>query len=379
MNTPNQRLLLLFFVAFFWSFIAKGQLSATHWISPVHSTEGAGVKQQFLYLSTPEAAAFQVTITDGAGNPIPGSPFTLSNANPVRIDLGTNAGTYVTTINTDLNKPLALNRGLILTASESFYANLRLADGAQGGNLSSKGRLGIGNEFRLGSFPQGGINHPTAIGFFASVMATEDNTMVTFDDYNTNVTFLDNVGVGSITDDVITTMILNAGESYVVAGKYDTTANLDGFIGARVRSNNPIAVNTGTMLGATTISGSSRDMGLDQIVASNLIGTEYIVIRGNGTNAMENVMVVATVDNTEIFVNGAAASIVTINAGEYYVVDAINYTGVTHQNMYIETSAPSYLYQILGGAAQENTQGMSFIPPLNCCLLYTSPSPRDRG
>ena len=162
-------------------------------------------------------------------------------------------------------------------------------------------------------------------------MATEDNTMVTFDDYNTNVTFLDNVGVGSITDDVITTMILNAGESYVVAGKYDTTANLDGFIGARVRSNNPIAVNTGTMLGATTISGSSRDMGLDQIVASNLIGTEYIVIRGNGTNAMENVMVVATVDNTEIFVNGAAASIVTINAGEYYV-----------------------------------------------CLLYTSPSPRDQ-
>ena len=127
MNISNQRLLLLFFVALFSSFIAKGQLSDRHWIPPVHSIGGTGVTEQFLYLSTPEATPFAVTITDGAGNPIPGSPFTLSNGNPVDINLGTNAGTYVTTVNTDLNRPLGLNRGLLLTASESFYANLRLS------------------------------------------------------------------------------------------------------------------------------------------------------------------------------------------------------------------------------------------------------------
>lgn len=201
-------------------------------------------------------------------------------------------------------------------------------------------------------------------GFFASVMATEDNTQVTIDNYDTDVTFLND---GPLIEDDVITFTLNAGETYVVAGRNNTVPNLDGFIGARVTSTNPIAVNTGSILGSLN-SNNEQDMGLDQLVPVELVDTEYICIRGNGNNGMERPMVVATQDNTEIFINGAAAPIATINAGEYYLVEGTNYQGTTHQNMYIEISSPSYLYQFVGGDNTNPTGGMSFIPPLSCNL-----------
>lgn len=93
---------------------------------PVHATNGGdNIANQFLYLSTPEAVAFPVTITDGAGTPIPGSPFMLSNANPVTINLGGAPPSEVTTVVQDLNTELP-DRGLILLANNVFYANIRL-------------------------------------------------------------------------------------------------------------------------------------------------------------------------------------------------------------------------------------------------------------
>ena len=264
MSFPNIRLLLFIFFTFFTIFVTTAQLSERHWIPPIHTVDrnsnpAIGVDEQFLYLSTPEAAAFAVTITDGAGNPIPGSPFTLSNATPVRINLGTGVNTYVSTSQNDLNRPLAFNRGLILTASESFYANLRLSSDIHSATISSKGSIGLGTDFRLGSFPQEQIDNGN--GFFASVMATENNTVVTINGYDTNVTFEDNVG--TISPNVITAT-LNAGESYVVAGRHGTADNLDGFVGARVTATNPIAVSTGTMLGKTSdVTNGGRDMGMD--------------------------------------------------------------------------------------------------------------------
>ena len=59
-------------------------------------------------------------------------------------------------------------------------------------------------------------------------------------------------------------------------------ANYDGFIGALISSDKPIAVSTGNALGGTLMSNDGQDFNLDQIVSYDQVGSEYIVVRGNG-------------------------------------------------------------------------------------------------
>ena len=73
--------IVLFFILI--SNINYAQLSNKHWIPPLHAKGGETyVQEHLLYLSTPEATPFQVTVTDGSGTPITGSPFTISQGNP---------------------------------------------------------------------------------------------------------------------------------------------------------------------------------------------------------------------------------------------------------------------------------------------------------
>ena len=46
-----------------------------------------------------------------------------------------------------------------------------------------------------------------------------------------------------------------------------------------------------------------QDFNLDQIVGYENIGKEYIVVKGNGSNISERPLVIATQDNTDVFVN----------------------------------------------------------------------------
>ena len=84
------------------------------------------------------------------------------------------------------------------------------------------------------------------------------------------------------------------------------------------------------------------------------------------TSETELPIVIATQNNTQIFVNGIVAPVATINTGDYYIVPFSYYQGVFNQNMYIETDKPVYLYQVLAGDVQTYTVGLNFIPPLSC-------------
>jgi hypothetical protein len=77
-------------------------------------------------------------------------------------------------------------------------------------------------------------------------------------------------------------------------------------IGALVESDKPIAVNSGSFGGAIIIvtgsapMGTGRDVGFDQIVPLEKIGKEYIFVRGNGTDELESIILVAHSDNTQM-------------------------------------------------------------------------------
>lgn len=337
------------------------QLSTKHWIPPIHARSGETyIKDHHLYLSTPETTPFQVTITRGDNTPIPGSPFTISSGNPVRVTIGNIQPSTMFVSNNDLNI-VKNGAGLILEGSKEFYATFKARADSHAEILVAKGRQGIGNEFRLGSLPQNSFGDIR--NFFASFMATENNTTVILSDYNPNIQFAVN---GTTLTVPSQTFNLNAGQTVTVSGYSNVIPNLEGFVGALVTSDKPIAVNTGNAFAGMSTANEGQDLTFDQIVPFREIGTEYIVIKGNGSNNVEKPLVIATENNTEIFINGSPTAFATINAGEYVLIPTSNYQGINNQNMYITGSKPIYLYQILGGSSFDATSGMNFIPPLSC-------------
>ena len=340
---------------------AFGQLDTIHWLSPMHSRDNAQIEDHYLYLSTPSTTPFTVTIKDGAGNLL-AAP-TISNALPNVYSIGTGQvpATKMMVPIDSLNTVLSAS-GLIVHGPQEFYANFRAASGVQGASLTAKGRVGLGVSFRVGSMPQQADY--VYRNFVASFIASEDNTVVTVSEYDTACVF-----DGLVPDmSNAVTINLDAGECYVMSGYTTTSANWSGFIGALIESTAPIAVSTGNMCGNIGPATSLQDHGIDQIVPVAEIGMEYILIEGDGTSLMEMPLVVAHYDSTEVYVNGGVAAIDTLNAGEWLLVSNSNFIGTLHRNMYIRTSQPCYMYQPVGGDANEATPGLNFIPPFSCAM-----------
>lgn len=342
------------------SSIGFSQLSNKHWLPPLHARDAGVVNDHYVYLSTPEPIPFQVTVTNGEGTPLIGSPFTISKGNPIRITIGNSQGSNMFSNLSDVGN-VRSRKGLILEGPRDFYVSFRVRSQNHAETLVSKGRAGIGTSFRVGSLPQ--EYDGSTRNFVSSFMATEDNTTVTISDYDNDVVFAS--GSGNITDNSLT-YNLNAGESVVLSGYTDVTANLTGFVGALINSDKPIAVNTGNALAGMGDQTQGQDFNFDQIVPIDQVGSEYIVVKGNGSDLTEKPLVIATQNNTQVFVNGSPTPITTLNAGDYFLIPTSNYQGINNQNMYITSNKPIYLYQILAGDISDATSGLNFIPPLSC-------------
>lgn len=350
----------IFFFLLLFSTVCFAQLSDKHWIPPLHSRDATVVSQHYVYISTPEVVPFEVTITDGGGTPLAGSPFTISQGNPQVIYIGNNQNTKMFRPIADVNI-VNTNLGLILEGSGDFYASFRVRSQNHAETLVSKGRSGAGTTFRVGSLPQ---NYDgTTRNFVTSFMATEDNTTVLVSDYDTDVEFAS--GSGNITANS-QTFTLNEGESVILSGYCNIPANLTGFVGALLSSDKPIVVNTGNALAGMGDAGQGQDFNLDQIVSLEEVGTEYILVKGNGSANTELPLLIGTDDGTSIYINGSTTPVAIINAGDYFLVPTANYQGVNNNNMYITSDKPIYVYQIIAGDISDATSGLNFIPPLSC-------------
>lgn len=358
----------LLFTILFITNLTIAQLSNKHWLPPLHANEESDpnlILDHHLYLSTPEPIPFQVIVKNGAGIPIAGSPFTISQGNPVNIQIGSGQPSVMFLDNFETGI-IQSDKGLILEAPYDFFASFRVRSANHAEFLSSKGLTGAGTIFRLGSLPQtsfGGIRN-----FVSSFMATEDNTTVNLSDYDANISFI----VGNTPQSLPNqSFVLNKGQSVVVSGNCDSTnptANLAGFVGALLNSDKPIVVNTGNLAGGLSSEGQGQDFILDQIVPLEQVGKEYVIVKGSENDSSEFPLVIAHEDNTEIYVNGNPTPITTLNAGEYFLIPPSNYNGVSgNRNMYIKSSERIFLYQIISGSNSSNaTSGFYFIPPLSC-------------
>ena len=267
------------FLILLLTYTATAQFSKTHYIPPLSGSNNVQAEEQFMYISTPSTTPINVRITQLGGATILG---TVSRNVPYVLNIGVGNNTQLqvdpSMINTILN-----NKGYIVEADDVVYVSTRVIAGNsnQAGELVSKGLAALGTRYRIGAFtnlnaPQYGISHHT----FVSILATENNTTVSFSDLKPGVTLVNNTGAGNSPGPII----LNSGESFVMAVEGPTEANRDGLIGSLVTSDKPIAVNCGSF-GGTNGELSNLDLGFDQLVSAERTGQEFIFIKSTGLPA----------------------------------------------------------------------------------------------
>ncbi|MGZ2370277.1 immunoglobulin domain-containing protein, partial [Ancylomarina sp. YFZ004] len=392
---------------FLLPFAAKAQLDIIHYVPPMYAgtTSDGDIKDHWVVLTTPSEAPIDVTIKNSDetfSTIIEG----ISITNPVSFNLG--SGTIKNppfgVINYKRLNQVISDQGLIFTSKQPFYVNIRHKSDIHGLSLTSKGQAALGTSFRSGHlYSKRGSNTDSGWGdekrywdrykrkyiyyndysvvnhrsHFISVMATKNTTSVTFSD----------IKVGNLTSATKTampvngdiTVILQAGQSYVIGAdhKFLSPDDVNKFNGTKITSDKPIAVNSGSWTGGACLY-SAQDIGVDQIVPEDLVGRQYILLKGKGNDETERPIVVATEDDTNITVNGISGVInpEPLNAGDSYVIDAEYFT--SEGTMFIETNHDVYLYQTTSASNKIvydrygnkidyafATVGMNFIPPLS--------------
>lgn len=247
------------------------------------------------------------------------------------------------------NKPgdQVLNYGIRILSSAliTAYYELNTSCNCNPEIFALKGRNAMGTEFYtpFQNFWSNGSYSPEAKSAF-EIVATEDNTIVT-------ITPSQNIlGHTAGTPFQIT---LNKGQTYsAVASGITAGAHLGG---SKITSNKPIAV---TIKDDSVANNGCRDMMGDQIVPTSIIGNEYIVMKGFlNANANEQVFILATQDNTDIFIDGNGTPAATINTGQTFAYP------ITNASTYINTTQPVYVLHASGFGCE---LASALLPPINC-------------
>jgi gliding motility-associated-like protein len=353
----------LYILLFFTSFFTFSQFSKTHYIPPIVGVNGQPVQAQYLYISCPNPDPVAFTIQIFGGETVNG---TVSRDQPFEYQIGAGENSPMHISDFFVNQVLT-NKGCIVEAEDQIYVALRLTattQNFQASGLVSKGLAAPGKQFRIGGFVNDLIPNLRDIDLtFVTILALENSTTVSFDDIKPGAELLNDIGSGNEPQPII----LNRGESFSMAIKGPSLGNRNALIGALIQSDKDIVVNCGSFGGTNSSAQNNVDIGFDQIVGHERIGTEYIFIRAQGTEEMERPLIVAHEDNTEVYLNGAATANFILNAGEFTTFAQLNGLNFgVNGNLYVNTSKPVYAYQGFGGTNQPQNQEMHFVPPLSC-------------
>lgn len=357
------------------------QLSKVHYIPPIAahgaSNSNAYPLDQHIYISTPSDNNVNYSITPVGAPPASIISDVVSNSFPNVHGIGSGPTNFAIVNSQFYGGRVIDDKGYIITADSPIYVAVRLrasrivdTNPAQAGALVSKGLSALGTSFRSGTYTSQnpGVNNNNANYLnFVSMMATENNTQVVIDNLDKALDLEGIVsppGAGTFS----LTFNLDIGETYLISAEADNAiANRDGLIGVSIQSDKPIVVNSGSANGSFH-NGGGRDYGIDQIVGADKIGSEYIFVKGSGSNGWENILIVANEDDTDIFVDGGVTPLATLaSAGDYYLIEGAAFSGSgSNRTLYVRTSKNTFAWQGIGGTTSEANQGMFFVPPLSC-------------
>ncbi len=227
-----------------------------------------------------------------------------------------------------------------------------LTSGNNPETYSLKGTNGLGTEFvtPFQTSWNNGSYAPLQPKSMINIVATENATTVWITP-KTNV-------VGHAAG-VTYSVTLNKGQTYTVENVSQATStpgnNLSGSI---IVSDKPIAVTVSDdSVGSS--GGGCKDLMGDQLVPVDVLGTEYIVNKGNMYAASnEGIYIVATKNFTEVTViNGFGTTTQLLNQGDtwnFIITDALTY---------VQSDKPIYVLQASGFGCEV---GEAILPPINC-------------
>jgi gliding motility-associated-like protein len=219
---------------------------------------------------------------------------------------------------------------------------------------SLKGQNAIGTEFicPFQTTWANGSYAPIQPKSMICIVATEDNTTVWITPKATVVGHPANITY-SIT--------LNKGQTYTVENVSQATNTAgNNLAGTIVVADKPIAV-TVSDDSVTNSGGGCRDLMGDQIVPVDVVGTNYIVNRGNMfANSQEGIFVVATQNFTTVSVTtnlGTFSQLLNQGDTWKYVLTA------TEALAYVDADKNVYVLQASGFGCEV---GEALLPPINC-------------
>ncbi len=260
--------------------------------------------------------------------------------------------------------------GFIITSPLPIEATYYL-DGLNNKEIITlKGHHALGNRFRAGSqVAQHQLRTVSPVAtcsvvwpdtadqllreaHFVSAMASESNTRVTFTWDPARFT-----PAGGITSPH--TVTLNRGQTYLIRDNY-TNQTVSGIL---VQSDKAIAVVSGSQHTAMCES-YGRDAGIDQLVPTCYLGSEYAVTKHPGLGIQHYAIVVADVDGTQVTADGSPTVLATLRAGEWFRYMITGAVGDVHL---VRTSRPAYVFHLSGISQSNNEVGMAIAAAVDQC------------
>ena len=314
------------------SCFAFGQADIEFWFVAPEVDAGYGDDPIFLRLTAKNQAAI-VTI----GQPANLGGVTLTQTIPANTTVSINLTPFKALLE---NQPAntVLVKGIQIQSTNPITAYYEVANTSNPEIFPLKGSSALGQFFYLPG--QNTFGNQLGTPAF-DIVATENNTTITIIPTDALIGRAANVSF---------TITLNAGETYSCVGTNTTATGT--LAGSKITSNKPIAV---THSDDSLFNNGARDLIGDQIVPVNILGTEYIAVKGLGTN--ERVYIVATENNTTYYLNGNSGSTVNINAGQ------IQSYAITGNAVYITSDKPIYVLHLSGNGRE---LADALLPPIGC-------------
>ena len=341
---------LLLWIFFLLPTTLFGQLDTAFYLAPIPEWMD---QHQEIMLSTPFPDAEVVVFNSDSSyfqtiTLLQGVPQTLQFNNQITNLWSTYGAISLTKAHQPMNRTALFvrsNRDIMVTQRVNHVFNQYL--------VTAKGTRALGTSFLAGNQTKIVAANPApeaAMGFI-SVVATAPNTLVT-------ITLPPGVINTAGNNQMVVT--LQAWQSYTT-----TISENHQFAGASIMADKPIAVTTGGNHYKQNSGALSQDGGFDQLVPEELVGSEYMIARGIAPTGLDYVVVIPTVDSTELMMNGvsqgfydrAMPATLTFPGNQYSVGDLAH----------IDASAPVYCFHVTTGSNQYQPElGMSLVPPIGC-------------
>lgn len=341
-------ILLLALIFTIGSFESKGQIDsvfwfAAPWVTPSHAGNTPIALRISTFNSPTTVRVYQPAGTYDSTFVVPANSL--------------NSHFLTSIVNTLESKPAdnVLNYGIKIEADTLVTVVYEVVtSGNNPETYSLKGQNAIGTEFvcPFQNTWANGNYAPIQPKSMICIVATEDNTTVWITPKATVV---------GHPAGVTYSIVLNKGQTYTVENVSQATNtpgnNLGGTI---VVSDKPIAV-TVSDDSVTNSGGGCRDLMGDQIVPVDVVGTNYIVNRGNMfANSQEGIFIVATQNFTSVSVTTTLGTFSQLlNQGDTwkYVLTS------TETLAYVDADKNVYVLQASGFGCEV---GEALLPPINC-------------